>query len=235
MSLPPRARQFDALVFDLDGSIVDTESVVHQAWSEAFAAHGCSFGLEEWCQGVGTHGGFAPLEALVERAAVPPPDPQALRAEVAHREEELLAEATALPGVRAWVSAARRLDLPLAIASSSPQGWVDRRLGALDLSQHFPIVVTPTTGLPAKPAPDLYLEACRRLATVPGRALAVEDSPHGVAAAVTAGLTCVAVPNPITTTLDLSAAHLVVRSLEELDLDAVLLEGLPTEAPRASC
>jgi beta-phosphoglucomutase-like phosphatase (HAD superfamily) len=77
-------------------------------------------------------------------------------------------------------------------------------------------------GLAAKPAPDTYRAACAALAVEPRAAIALEDSPHGVAAAKAAGLWCVAVPHAITELLDLSEADLVVRSLADVSLRDVL-------------
>ncbi|MCU1491616.1 MAG: family hydrolase [Acidimicrobiaceae bacterium] len=223
--------RFDAVVFDLDGSIVDTEQAVHLAWTEVFEEHDCAFSLEEWCVGVGTTGGFDPYAALDERSQRPAPARDALREQVARRQEELLREVPVRPGVLDWLLAAERLELAIAVASSSSDDWVLRRLAGLGLSERFPVIVTPTSGLPPKPAPDLYLEACRRLKVSPERALAVEDSPNGIAAATAAGLTCIAVPNGITAGLDLSRAHLLLGSLAERSLeDLVLGHGNPVGA-----
>jgi len=74
----------------------------------------------------------------------------------------------------------------------------------------------------AKPAPDLYLEACAGLGVDPREAVAVEDSPNGIAAAKAAGLRCVAVPNELTRQLDLDRADLVVDSLAEVTLAEAL-------------
>lgn len=215
-------RRFDAVVFDLDGSIVDTEMVVHQAWAEIYARHGAVFSLEEWSTGVGTQGGFDPLAALLRRATRPLPATTDLVEWVRAREEELLSELNARPGVIEWISAAEEHGLGLAVASSSPEAWVVHRLRALGLREHFQAISTPSNGLPAKPAPDLYLDACRQLGVAPSRALAVEDSPNGIASARAAGLTCIAVPNPITASLDLSRAHLRLASLMERPLEHLL-------------
>ena len=75
---------------------------------------------------------------------------------------------------------------------------------------------------PPKPAPDLYLDAAAALGVRPTDALAFEDSPTGVAAARAAGLRCVAVPHPLTAGLDLSAADLIVPSLSDYPLPALL-------------
>jgi beta-phosphoglucomutase-like phosphatase (HAD superfamily) len=87
------------------------------------------------------------------------------------------------------------------------------RLGILD---RFSVLVTRDDVTLTKPAPDLYLLACRELDVLPALAVAFEDSPNGIAAAKAAGLACVAVPGPMTATLDLTAADLVVASLADV-------------------
>ena len=66
---PDRPRPIDGVVFDFDGVIVDTEQSVHRAWSEAFSAHGCTFGREEWQGLIGTSGSDDPYDWIVERSA----------------------------------------------------------------------------------------------------------------------------------------------------------------------
>ena len=112
--------------------------------------------------------------------------------------------------------------LGVAIASSSEAEWVLPLLERIGLHASFRHVVTTGGELRPKPAPDTYLEACVRLGVEPAHALAIEDSPHGIAAAKTAGLRCVAVPHELTETLDLSAADLRLGSLAECSLaDAI--------------
>src|SRR5436309_685938 len=106
--------------------------------------------------------------------------------------------------------------------SSSEAEWVLPLLERIGLHASFRHVVTTGSELRPKPAPDTYLEACLRLGVEPAHALAIEDSPHGIAAAKTAGLRCVAVPHELTETLDLSAADMRLGSLAECSLaDAI--------------
>jgi beta-phosphoglucomutase-like phosphatase (HAD superfamily) len=91
------------------------------------------------------------------------------------------------------------------------------------LAQHFALVACPDGELAAKPAPDLYLAACEGLGVTPTRAIAVEDSRNGVAAAVAAGMRCLAVSNSITAGMDLSAAHHHIDSLANLPLQEALV------------
>ena len=110
----------------------------------------------------------------------------------------------------------------MGIASSSPLEWVEGHLDRLGLRGSFSCLVCRDDHVPAKPSPTSYRLACARLGADAGRSVAVEDSPHGVAAAVTAGLFTVAVPHDLTSDLDLSAADLVLTSLDDLTLsDAV--------------
>jgi HAD superfamily hydrolase (TIGR01509 family) len=127
-----------------------------------------------------------------------------------------------MPGVEQWIADVRRLHLGIAIASSSPIEWVHGHLTRLGVRDRFDHVSCRDVDVPGKPAPDVYLRACEALGVSPADALAVEDSPNGIAAAKAAGLRCVAVPNAITAPLDFSQADLVVASLAEVPLAAAI-------------
>ncbi|MDQ1474795.1 MAG: hypothetical protein QOE62_24 [Actinomycetota bacterium] len=212
----------EALVFDFDGLILDTEGPVFTAWQEEFAAHGCPpLSIEEWSAEIGTVGGLD-LVDLIRARATRPFDADAMETRRRSRRDELLARETVRPGVTEWLDEASAIGLGLAIASSSPRHWVEPHLARLGLRERFAHVVCFGPGIAGKPAPDTYLAACRALGVEPGRALAIEDSPHGVSAAKAAGLRCVAVPHAITEQLDLSQADLRLRSLSETTLGEVL-------------
>jgi len=143
----------------------------------------------------------------------------------AHR-DLLLAEQQARPGIADWLAEAEAGGLGIAIASSSEAEWVLPLLERIGLHTRFSHVVNAGGPLRPKPAPDVYVEACRRLGVAPQRSIAIEDSPHGIAAAKAAGLRCVAVPHELTEPLDLSAADLRLASLAECSLsDAIARLG----------
>lgn len=222
MRTAPPPPSIAAVVFDLDGVIVDTERVVHEVWLEVFAEHGCTFSLEEWLTAVGTEGGFDPYGALAERSSRPLPSRDELGRRTHESEQQMLAGLGALPGVEDWIDDARRAGLALAVASSSPREWVLARLAEVGLSEAFSVVSCRDGELAAKPAPDVYLDACARLGVDPAHAVAVEDSLNGLTAARAAGMRCVAVPGSVTSGLDLSMADLVLGSLGETSLEVAL-------------
>jgi HAD superfamily hydrolase (TIGR01509 family) len=214
----------EALVFDFDGLILDTEGPVFIAWREEFAAHGCPpLSIEEWAAEIGTVGGLD-LVDIIRARATRPFDPEIMQARRRSRRDELLARESILPGVTEWLDDADALGLGLAIASSSPRDWVEPHLERLGLRERFAHIVCFGPGIAGKPAPDTYLAACRALAVEPRHALAVEDSPHGVSAAKAAGLRCIAVPHAITAQLDLSQADLRLSSLAATTLPAVIAD-----------
>jgi beta-phosphoglucomutase-like phosphatase (HAD superfamily) len=216
---PGDERAFDAVVFDFDGVIVDTENVIHSTWAETFDHYGASFSAEEWAINVGTYGAFDLFAAIAARSTVPLPGVAELERQVLERELELLKDLVPFPGVCEWIESAARLGMVIAIASSSPAPWVDALLKNVGLTSHFSVVSCRSETLAAKPAPDVYLDACRRLGVEPARAIAVEDSTNGLTAALAAGLACVAVPNSITRDHDLKAANLIIESLGALPLE----------------
>jgi HAD superfamily hydrolase (TIGR01509 family) len=141
------------------------------------------------------------------------------------RHRELIAELEILPGVRETVVEAERLGIRLGVASSSSRAWVTGHLERLGLAGFFGCVRCRDDVANAKPDPELYLSVCACIGVAPGEAVALEDSANGIAAAKAAGMRCVAIPNPMTAGLDLSAADLRLASLGDISV-AELLERL---------
>lgn len=220
--MTPEPHDIRAVVFDFDGLILDTEGPVFAAWQEQFEAHGCPpLTIEEWAAEIGTTGGLDLVEIIRTRATLPF-DEDAMHEQRRIRRDELLQRERARPGVHDWLDEADALGLGLAVASSSPAEWVEPLLERLGLRDRFAYVVCYDGDVPGKPAPDLYLAACAALGVDPDAAIAIEDSPHGVAAAKAAGLYCIVVPHAITERLDISAADLRLGSLADVTLRAVL-------------
>jgi HAD superfamily hydrolase (TIGR01509 family) len=206
-----------ALVFDFDGLILDTEAPVFHSWRETFEAAGVSLTLEEWSDTIGRANSADPADLLAERTGRPLDE--ARRAARKARRDELLAAEAVLPGVHDWLEDARRLGVPIGVASSSEVDWVAGHLERLGLLDRFACLTCFDGTLRGKPAPDLYLAVCDSLGVAPADALAVEDSGNGVKAAKAAGLRCVAVPHDLTRDHDLSGADLLVASLAEFPLE----------------
>ncbi|MEY2404633.1 MAG: hypothetical protein QOD38_2184 [Acidimicrobiaceae bacterium] len=209
-------------MFDFDGLICDTETSSFETAREIYAEHGVELTVAQWQSRIGTHGRhwLADLEA----ALGPLSDRDALteRRRLAHH-ERLLAEA-ALPGVAEFTARAVAAGLVLAVASSSSAGWVTDHLDRLGLLDRFSAISTSENGVPAKPEPEVYRLALEAIGIDASEAAAFEDSPNGIAAAKAAGLYCVAVPNRMTTGLDLTAADVIAPSFLELDFDLLRLD-----------
>jgi HAD superfamily hydrolase (TIGR01509 family) len=205
-----------ALVLDFDGTVLDTELALYRAWAELWDDHGEQLDVDHWRTIVGVESDFDPWLALEERLGRPLA--AAHRERRRRRRDELLHALEPRPGILDWLDEAERLGVPVGIASSSPPDWVDGHLCRLGLRDRFAHLACVDGVIPSKPDPTSYRTACERLGADPRLSVAVEDSPHGVAAAVGAGLLTIAVPHGLTAPLDFGAADLVVGSLEELTL-----------------
>ncbi|NJN81010.1 MAG: HAD family hydrolase [Caldilineaceae bacterium] len=211
----------NALIFDFDGLILDTETPEFRAWQEVYHAYHVALPLETWATCIGAFGGFDPYAYLEEQVGQPV-DREAIRSTRRARFAELLANESVLPGVEQTIAEAKRRGLRLGVASSSDRAWVTGHLDRLGLAHHFTCVRTRDDVQQAKPDPALYLDAASGLGVSPAQAVALEDSPNGILAAKRAGLYCVVVPNPMTHTLSLELADLRLASLSELSLDHLL-------------
>ncbi|HEX6972437.1 MAG TPA: HAD family hydrolase [Limnochordia bacterium] len=210
--------RLDAVIFDFDGLILDTETPEYEAWSELYREHGVELTVGLWGQAVGAGWGEFDAHAYLERCLGRRLDRARLRERYEARKTELIAAQTIRPGVRERLAEARALGLGIGLASSSPRHWVAMHLERLGLLKAFDTLCTADDVARVKPAPELYLLAAERLGTRPARCLALEDSPNGARAAKAAGCFCVVVPNALTRQLPFDAGDLTLATLAEMDL-----------------
>jgi HAD superfamily hydrolase (TIGR01509 family) len=178
--------------------------------------------MDRWLDYVGREAGWFDALAHLESLVGPDFDRQSVKSRRDARKADLIARLDVMAGVRDYIAEGRRLGLRLAIASSSPRDYVRGHVERLGLGGVWDAIVCREDAPRAKPAPDLYVRAIEELGVAPGEAVAIEDSPNGIAAAKAAGMWVVAVPNEVTGALDLSLADCRLGSCAELPLTDLL-------------
>ncbi|MDX1522885.1 MAG: HAD family phosphatase [Anaerolineae bacterium] len=210
---------FDAIIFDHDGTLVDTETPDFRAWQTLYKEHGTIITLDHWANvAVGHMNGYAYLfDDLIKKS-----NNGTNQADLQRRLRELwditLLDTQLLPGVELLLRELRAHEYRLAVATAADLTWVTRWLTKFNLLSYFETVANRDDVVNNKPAPDVYLLAAERLGVRPERCLVFEDSVAGVQAAKAAGMTVVAVPNQVTKTLDFHQADLIISSLEDVTI-----------------
>ena len=225
--------QLAAVVFDFDGIILDSETPEYESHRRVFESCGVPLSVDEWCGQIGVWAqghdeGWA--DQLCVRAASAPTR-EAYLAEKRRIFKEVLPREP-MRGIRELLEGLITSGIPTAVASTSPSRWVVPAVENLGLRSHFTTIVTGDDVSRRKPAPDVYLEASRRLGAQPEWSVAIEDSSPGIQAAKSAGMKAVAIPHWLTERHDLSAADLKVSHAGELTLER--LEALFSRRRRAS-
>ncbi len=188
-----------AVIFDMDGLLVDSEPVWAVAETAMMAHRGKQSDPDIQRGLVGLRmrdflAGMCTAYDLAETVAD-------LSVDITARMIELIPqEVIARPGAPELLEYLYQHSVPCAIASSSPMAIIDATVNAQGWNRYFQTHVCGDDVAEGKPAPDIYLEAARRIGFDPALCLALEDSPTGARAAVAAGLTCYAVPDPSHTT-----------------------------------
>jgi HAD superfamily hydrolase (TIGR01509 family) len=211
----------DAVVFDMDGVLIQSEEVWDEVREAYVRERGGRYDAEiqrammgmsspEWSRFLHEHAGV-------------PEESDAINAEVVRR--MLAAYRDRLPLIPGAVDAVQRLAarFPLGLASSANRELIDTVLDIAGLAPLFAATVSSEEVSHGKPAPDVYLEAARRLNVAPERCVAVEDSHGGIRSAKNAGMLVVAIPNPSYPPDDeaLALADVTIGSLDELTVDVV--------------
>jgi len=214
-----------ALIFDFDGLILDTESPEVEVWTQIYKENGFVFPFNDWVQTVGGYGisNFDAADHL-SHLSQGQLDSASMRSRHRSGSDGLTLKKPVMPGVEDYIHEAKRLGLKLAIASSSHHAWVDAHTKRLGIYKYFDkIICADDVGAGrTKPNPDLYLLTLSQLEVRNDEAIVFEDSPNGVKAANRAGIFVVAVPNSITSNLDIEGANLRLNSLAEESLNFLI-------------
>lgn len=199
----------DAVLFDCDGVIVDSEPVSFRAWSEALAGYGYVLDAEVFADSIGG------TEAMVAHRFAPDvgADPVALELEAQHAFERIAGEAAAFADTLALIERIERAGVPIGVATNGLRWRLDALLGPVGLGRLLPFSVTADEVENPKPAPDLYLRAALLAGTDAGRCVVIEDSPTGIAAARAAGCLIVAIDRGVFDGSRLAGADVVVDAV----------------------
>jgi HAD superfamily hydrolase (TIGR01509 family) len=203
----------DAVVFDNDGLLLDTESVWTRAERDLFERRGRDFTPADKRELIGTSAEVA--GGVLERRLEEPGRAAELIEEL---NELVIAElehgVEAMVGARELLHVLKQRGTPIGLVSNSPLAFVRRSLEIAAFEDRFDVIVSSHETAAPKPAPDPYLEACRRLGVAAGPSVvALEDSPTGVAAARAAGLTVIGIPS--IEGMVLEEAHHIAESLRD--------------------
>ncbi|MFV1989268.1 MAG: HAD family hydrolase [Acidimicrobiales bacterium] len=211
-----------AVVFDFDGTLIDTEACILRAQEILHAELGLEYDANRWAASIGSaeHSAWATELALATKVEI-------TADEVRHRRSALslgLAnELGLMPGMSELIDEYRAAGIVLGIASNSSRRWLHHHLDRLGIDSLFDVVLTREDVAHPKPAPDMFAEAAVALDAAPAEALAIEDSPNGAMAAVAAGLRCAVLVSAYLDDAEYPEAARIVASPDELhvrDLEA---------------
>jgi len=185
-----------ALIFDMDGTIVDNMRYHEAAWGRLLSEHGLPFDADEF---------FRRTAGMASREILAPLFPEADEAKIdalGHDKELYYREAygphvAPLPGLLPLIARATSHGVPIAVASAAPSGNIDLVLDTLELRPFLKTIVAPSQGYRGKPHPDLFLAAAERMGVVPEDCIVFEDAPNGIEAARRAGMRAVALTTMI--------------------------------------
>jgi HAD superfamily hydrolase (TIGR01509 family) len=219
-----------AVIFDFDGVVLDSETPEYESHRRIFERCGAALTPGEWCDQIGlwSEGHEERWHSRLCQRSPRAPGWTAYEAEK-HRLFLELVPPGPMHGIRELLDRLAAAGVPAAIASTAPARWVVAAAGRIGLRDRFNAIVTADDVKRRKPAPDVYLEAVRRVGADPERSVAIEDSAPGIASARAAGLRTVAIPHWLTEAHDLAAADLRVAHAGELTLDN--LEQLVSSGP----
>lgn len=201
-----------AILWDLDGTIVDTKEVHFSTWSYALNKFGFNLDRKVFDANFGRNNrtilplflGFKPKSRLAK---------QLVEEKEARFREIVVEQASLVHGVESWLEEAKQAKIPQVIASSAPLDNITAMISGYNLLQYFELFLS-GKDLPAKPEPDVFLEAAKVIDRYPEQCLVIEDSLAGVKAAKKAGMTCIAVTTSHTP-FELRLADLVLQDFTQ--------------------
>lgn len=209
-----------AVIWDMDGVLADTEPLHAETYVRIFGDMGLDLTIEQYRRMV-TMGEMSVKDVYLKIGGDPGLWDEAMEKKGALIKDLLERSGEMRPGVLSLLKSLKKNKVPTALATSAGKRSVGIILDRFDLWGYFDEIVVWQDVQASKPAPDAYIIAARKLGVKPKDCVALEDSPRGVLAAIRAGMKCIAIPTPSTDDGDFSQATLVVKSLEDVNIETL--------------
>lgn len=206
-----------AVIFDFDGTIIDTESAVFEAYRGLLMEeYQYDLSLEKFVQIVGTTDGA--LFDLIDETLENPIDRTLFAEKVSLQLTKVKGQLVLREGFFDTLKSLKEQGIQLALASSSKREWVVWFLERHKLTEYFPIIFTAENVDEVKPNPALYIKTLEALGLDQDEVVAVEDSVNGSLAAIRAGINCLIIPNEVTKALKFHEESHIIESYADFDL-----------------
>jgi len=210
-----KALHLKAVIFDMDGVIVDSEPIESRAWEKVLLEFGAKPIFKSW--GLINDPGNTFLKEIVERHGLKDQSSEIIKIKKRKYFEEFVQLGVApIPGMIALMQKLKKAKIKTAIASSRNERQVRVVIQELEFNNEFDIIVGANEEIKRKPAPDIFLKTAQQLNVKPTDCVAIEDTENGIISAKAAGMYAIAVPNKWTKHQDFSKADKIVKSLSEL-------------------
>ena len=216
-----------AVIFDLDGVVVDSEPLTIGSYLQAFRDFGVEVTPEEYIRRMVVEGCRVSV-LFKEHGGDPTIWPSVFNRKTEIYSQMVQSEMRLMPGAAELLADLKRDGIPCAMGTSAARSTMNMVFERFGIAHYFDATVTLDEVANHKPNPEVFLKAAKLLQMPPERCMVIEDAPKGIIAAKAAGMRCIAVPTHLTINEDLSAADLVVESLQQLDAEKLksLMEGL---------
>lgn len=211
-----RMSQIRAVLFDMDGVLINTEPLHYRMWKETFRGRGLEIDYDVYKGCIGTTDAYL-MELILDNYGRDFREDKKLAQERAVIEKRLLREEgfPEMPGVKEMVKRLHEAGFLLAVASSSPPERIHEAINYIGVRPYFSLLNSAENVARSKPAPDIYLDTAKKLGVEPAECIVLEDSENGSIAAVSAGMICVGLDNPDSGNQNLERAAVIIQSLQE--------------------
>ena len=210
-----------ALIFDMDGVIIDSEPIHIEVNTSLLQDEGIILEPSENHEFIGVRN-VEMWDTLIKRHNIPKTVEELLTIQKSYKMQRFMNEdLEAIGGIKELLRDAKRKNLKIALATSSPMYFAKYILKDIGVQIFFDKLVTADDISRSKPDPEIYLTAAKVLGVLPEECIAIEDAPLGIQAAQAAGMKCIGFKNPNSGNHDISFAEYVVSSIKDIDLDNI--------------
>lgn len=211
-----------AILFDMDGVLVNTEPLHYRIWQQVFLAHGLEIDYEGYKGCIGTTYDFL-MNLVLENYGKDYRGDDSLKKDFAERKARIIDEEgfPQIQGVVPMIQRMHKAGYKLAVASSSPQQQIKQAMENLKIAEYFTVLNSGENVAHSKPAPDIFLNTAEKLMIEPANCLVVEDSTNGCKAANHAYMHCIGYDNPDSGEQDLGTAIKIITHWDEMTPELV--------------